>query len=273
MKFKKIKSLKDIERSIIKRYRKDIWSEFIKTIKTHEMIKEGDKIGVAISGGKDSLLLAKLLQELQKHGGKTIELSFIAMDPGYNIEVREQLIENCKMLGIPLNIYDSDIFEITNNNSSKYPCFLCARMRRGFLYDKAKMMGCNKLALGHHFNDVIETTLINLFYGGSIKTMMPKLRADNFVDMELIRPMYSIKEKSIINWINYTGIEPLGCECSVSKKELGSKREEIKKIIADLKLNNNNIDKSIFKAMENIYLNKSLGWIKDDSRESYLDNY
>ena len=191
------KPLKDIERSILKTYRKPIWSKFVKAIKEYELIQEGDKIGVAISGGKDSILMAKLLQELQRHGMVKFELEFIAMDPGYHPQIKSLLKENLEYLGIQTHIYDSGIFEVVDKMANDYPCYMCARMRRGSLYAKAEELGCNKLALGHHFNDVIETTLLNVLYGGNYKTMLPKLKAKNFDNMELIRPLYLIEEEAI----------------------------------------------------------------------------
>ena len=187
------KPLKEIERSIVKTYRKHIWVKFIKAIKEYELIEDGDKIAVAISGGKDSLLMAKLFQELHRYGRQNFELEFIAMDPGYHPEVRKLLEENCQYLNIPVEIYRTDVFEVADRIAGDYPCYMCARMRRGALYSKAQELGCNKLALGHHFNDVIETTLLNLFCAGTVKTMMPKLKAQNFENMELIRPLYLVE--------------------------------------------------------------------------------
>lgn len=214
------KSLATIERSIITKYRKDLWKKFIKAIKEHELIKEGDKIAVAISGGKDSLLMAKLFQELKCHGKDNFELEFIAMDPGYHDSIKQLLVENCNYLNIPVHIFNSNIFDIVDNMAKDYPCYLCARMRRGALYEKAQELGCNKLALGHHFNDVIETTMLNLLYTGNFSTMLPKLKAQNFKGLELIRPMYYIEEATIIDFCNYSGIWPLNCACMVAAKKL-----------------------------------------------------
>ena len=267
------KSLEEIERSIIKRYRKGIWSKFIKVIKDYNLVEDGDKIAVAISGGKDSLLMAKLFQELHKHSQVKFDLEFIAMDPGYHPQIRELLEENCKHLNIPVNIYETKIFDIIDEKAKEYPCYLCARMRRGSLYAKAREMGCNKLALGHHYNDVIETTMLNVLYAGNFKTMLPKLKADNFPDMELIRPLYYVEEEYIKRFIRYTGLWPLNCACMVAAKKVGNKRHEIKDLIAKLKENFNDVDKSIFKAAANVNMNSILGWEKDGEKYSFLDIY
>lgn len=237
------------------------------------MIENGDRIGVAISGGKDSLLMAKLLQELARRKNQDFQLEFIAMDPGYNLEARKLLEENCKYLNIPVRIYKTPIFEIADKMSKSGPCYICARIRRGALYSKAEELGCNKLALGHHFNDVIETTLLNLFYSGNFKTMMPKLRADNFKNIELIRPLFLVEEEYIKNFIQATGIKPLDCACTITEKKLGSKRKEIKKLIESLKISNKYIDRSIFKAAENVDIDRIIGWKKDGEKYSFLDRY
>ncbi|SCI82097.1 tRNA 2-thiocytidine biosynthesis protein TtcA [uncultured Clostridium sp.] len=267
------KTLEEIERSLIKRYRKGIWSKFIKAIKDYNLVEEGDKIAVAISGGKDSLLMAKLFQELHKHRQVDFELEFIAMDPGYHPQIRELLEENCKHLNIPVHIYETKIFDIIDEKAKEYPCYLCARMRRGSLYAKARELGCNKLALGHHYNDVIETTMLNVLYAGNFKTMLPKLKADNFPDMELIRPLYYVEEEYIKRFIRYTGLWPLNCACMVAAKKVGNKRHEIKALIAKLKENFNDVDKSIFKAAANVNMNSILGWEKDGEKYSFLDVY
>ncbi len=265
--------LKDIEKSIIKRYRKNIWSKFIKAIKDYKLVENGDKVAVAISGGKDSLLMAKLFQELKRHGQIQFELEFVAMDPGYHENIRELLIENCEYLNIPLHIFDSGIFEVVDKIAQDYPCYMCAKMRRGALYSKAQELGCNKLALGHHFNDVIETTLINLLYAGSFKTMLPKLKSTNYEGLELIRPMYYIKEQYIERFIQNSGIWPLNCACMVAAKRTSSKRDEMTDLIKQLKENFENVDKSIFKAAQNVNMNAILGWEKDGEKHSYLDFY
>lgn len=267
------KSLKDIEKSLITTYRRDIWAKFIKAIKEYNLIEPGDKIAVAISGGKDSMLMAKLFQELKRHGEDNFELAFIGMDPGYHESIRRLLLENCQYLEIPIELFDSGIFQIVDDMARDYPCFLCAKMRRGALYQKAKELGCNKLALGHHFNDVIETTLLNLFYTGTFKTMLPKLKSSNFKNMELIRPLYHIEEASIEDFTQQSGIWPLNCACMVAAKKIGSKRHEIKSLITELKQNFPNIDKLIFRAAQNVNMDCILGWQKDGVHHSYLDSY
>ncbi|WP_294350373.1 ATP-binding protein [uncultured Clostridium sp.] len=267
------KDLKEIERSIVKRYRKYLWSKFIKAVKEYELVQEGDKIAVAISGGKDSLLMAKLFQELQRHGEVKFDLEFIAMDPGYHPQIKELLKENLNHLGINAHIYDSGIFEVVDRMAQDYPCYLCARMRRGSLYAKAQELGCNKLALGHHYNDVIETTLLNVLYAGNYKTMLPKLKAKNFENLELIRPLYLIEEESIKKWINYSGIWPLNCACMIAAKKVGNKRFEIKELIKELKKNFDGVDKSIFKSASNVSMDSILGWEKDGKKYSFLDEY
>ena len=252
------KTLEEIERSIVKRYRKPIWSKFIKAVKDYQLIEEGDKIAVAISGGKDSLLMAKLFQELKKHGQVNFDVEFIAMDPGYHPQIKDLLIENCEHLNIPVHIYESKIFEIIDEKAKDYPCYLCARMRRGSLYNKARELGCNKLALGHHYNDVIETTMLNVLYAGNFKTMLPKLKADNFEGIELIRPLYYVEEEAIKRFIKYTGLWPLNCACMVAAEKIGNKRHEIKHMIAELKKNFNDVDKSIFNAAANVNMNSIL---------------
>lgn len=267
------KSLKEIERSLVKRYRKPIWSKFIKAIKEYNLVEEGDKIAVAISGGKDSILMAKLFQELKKHGQINFDLEFIAMDPGYHPQIKELLKENLNYLEIPTHIYESGIFDVVDKMANDYPCYLCARMRRGSLYAKAEELGCNKLALGHHFNDVIETTLLNVLYSGNFKTMLPKLKAKNFKNLQLIRPLYLIEEESIKRFINYSGIWPLNCACMIAAEKVGNKRFEIKDMITELKKSFNDVDKSIFKAAENVYMDSILGWDKAGVKHSYLDDY
>lgn len=271
--FNERKPLKDIERSIIKTYRKHIWTKFIKAVKEYELIQDGDKIAVAISGGKDSLLMAKLFQELKNYGTQNFEVEFIAMDPGYHPDIRELLEENCNYLDIPVHIYEANIFEVADKIAKDYPCYMCARMRRGALYGKAQELGCNKLALGHHYNDVIETTMLNVLCAGNFKTMMPKLKAQNFDNMELIRPMYLIEEKYIERFIQNAGIWPLNCACMVSAKKIGNKRHEIKDLIEGLKDNFQNVDSSIFRAAQNVNMEGILGWEEDGEKHSFLDEY
>ncbi|QVK21230.1 tRNA 2-thiocytidine biosynthesis protein TtcA [Mycoplasmatota bacterium] len=263
--------IKDIERSIIKKYRKEIWGKFTRALKEYMLINEGDKVAVAISGGKDSLLLAKLLQEIQRHGKEKFEIEFISMDPGFNKENRKLLEDNCKRLNIPVKIRESHIFDIVDEISKDQPCYLCARMRRGFLYNFAQELGCNKLALGHHFNDVIETTMLNTFYAYEFKTMLPKVKSENYRNMELIRPLYLVKEESIIRWKNYIEMDFMDCGCTVGCKVLGSKRKEIKNFISKYKKVNPNIDKSIFEAACNVNLDSIVGFRKNGVKRSYLE--
>ena len=265
--------LKEIEKSIIKRYRKHLWSKFIKAIKDFSLVEEGDKIAVAISGGKDSLLMAKLFQELKRHGQINFEVEFIAMDPGYHKDIRQLLIDNCNYLNIPIHLFDSQIFEVADRIAQDYPCYMCARMRRGALYNKAQELGCNKLALGHHYDDVIETTMMNLLCAGNFKTMLPKLHATNFEGLELIRPLYYIREENIIRFIQNSGIWPLNCACMVAAKKTGNKRYEIKDLINQLKPNFQDVEKSIFKAAQNVNMDAILGWQKDGEKYSFLDFY
>lgn len=267
------KSLKEIERSIVKTYRKSTWSKFVRAISDYELVKDGDKIAVGISGGKDSLIMAKLFQELKRQKVIKVELEFLAMDPGYHPDIKELLIDNCKHLDIPIHQYDSGIFEVLDKIAQDKPCYMCARMRRGALYRKAEELGCNKLALGHHFNDVIETTMLNILYSANYGTMIPKLKADNYKNMELIRPMYYINEKDIIRFIRNTGLTPLNCACMVAAKETSGKRQEIKELIESLKKNNDNVDMSIFRSAGNVNMGSVIGWQKDGEKHSFLDNY
>ncbi len=266
----------EIERSIIKKYRKDIWSPFMKAVREYRLIEENDKIMVCMSGGKDSFLLAKCFQEIKRHGKVPFDVCYVVMDPGYKEENRKKIIENAEKLNIPIEIFQSDIFEIVQN-VEKSPCYLCARMRRGCLYSKAKELGCNKIALGHHFNDVIETTLLSMFYGAEIKTMLPKLKSDHFEGLELIRPLYYVREDAILAWTKYHHLTFLNCACrfteDVSLKKEESKRLEIKKIIHVLKKQNPMIDYNIFKALDNINLNCVLGVKKQGIYHSYLEEY
>ena len=267
----------EIERSIIKKFRKDIWSKFIKAISDYELIKENDNIMVCISGGKDSFLLAKCIQELIKHGKFPFTAHYVVMDPGYN-KVNRQLIEkNAKLLNVPIEIFETNIFDVTAKVEGN-PCYLCARMRRGYLYSKAKELGCNKIALGHHFDDVIETTLLSMFYGSEIKTMMPKLHSDNFEGLELIRPLYLIKESAVLAWKKYNELTFINCACRFTENctivdDGTSKRKEMKNLVDNLRKINPSIDNNIFTSMNNINLNCVLGTKKDGKYISFLDNY
>ena len=267
----------EIERSIIKKFRKEIWSRFVKGIKEYDLIQDNDKIMICISGGKDSFLLAKCIQELHRHGKQNFTARYVVMDPGYN-EVNRKLIEsNAKELNIPIEIFETDIFDSVASITEGNPCYLCARMRRGCLYSKAKELGCNKIALGHHFDDVIETTLLSMLYGSEIKTMMPKLHSDNFPGMELIRPMFLVKEDDIIAWKKSNDLTFLNCACrfteACSIDDSASKRLEVKKLIKELKKVNPNVDNNIFKALDNVNLNCVIGTKKNGEYESFLANY
>lgn len=268
---------KEIERSIIKKFRKDIWSKFVKAVQEYELIKENDNIMVCISGGKDSFLLAKCIQELQRHGKFHFDAHYVVMDPGYNDYNRDFIIDNARILDVPIEMFNSDIFDVVAT-VDKSPCYLCARMRRGCLYNKAKELGCNKIALGHHFDDVIETTLLSMFYGSEIKTMMPKLHSDNFEGIELIRPLYLVKEEAIISWRNSNELTFINCACRFTEgcslvNDGTSKRKEMKELIKNLRKINKNIDYNIFKSLDNVNLDCVLGTKKDGVYTSFLEDY
>ena len=268
---------KEVERTIITTYRKEIWSKFVRAISNYDLIKEGDKVMVCMSGGKDSFLLAKCIQELVRHGKIKFEAKYVCMDPGYNKKNREYIENNAKLLNIPLEIFKTDIFASVDSMDTKSPCYMCARMRRGHLYAKAQELGCNKIALGHHFDDVIETTLLSMFYGSEIKTMMPKLHSDNFKGLELIRPLFLVKERAILSWKNKNELSFINCACkfteSIESNSSISKRKEIKELIKILKKNNPEIDNNIFKSLDNINLNCVLGYKKDGKYINFLDEY
>ena len=266
------------EQSITKKYRKKIWAPFIRAVKQYELIREGDKIGVCISGGKDSMLMAKLIGLLKRYTEVPFEAVYIVMDPGYNRLNREKIESNARLLGIPVEIFETDIFEIADK-AEKYPCYLCAKMRRGHLYKKAKELGCNKIALGHHFSDVIETTVMAMFYGSQLQGMMPKLHSQNYEGMELIRPMYCIHEDDIIAWSRYNGLEFIQCACKITEKDnddsdgFGSKRREIKELIKELKKSNPNIEKSIFNSIHAVNIETFPAYKKDGETHSFLEEY
>ena len=266
------------EQSITKRYRKKLWAPFIRAVKQYELIQAGDKIAVCISGGKDSMLMAKLFQLLKRYTEVPFEAVYIVMDPGYNKLNRDRIESNAKILKIPIEIFETDIFEITDK-TEKYPCYLCAKMRRGHLYKKAKALGCNKIALGHHFSDVIETTVMAMFYGSQLQGMIPKLHSMNYEGMELIRPMYCIHEDDIIKWANYNGLEFIQCACRITKKDnddtddSGSKRKEIKELIKELKKTNPNIEKSIFNSIHAVNIETFPAYKKDGRLHSFLEEY
>ena len=267
-----------IEQSIIKKFRKPIWRAFTRALNTYDLIQEGDKIAVCISVGKDSMLMAKLFQELKKHGKFQFETVFLVMNPGYNADNWKIIQDNAKLLGIPLTVFESDIFD-TVATIEQNPCYLCARMRRGHLYAQAKALGCNKIALGHHFDDVIETILMGMLYSGKIETMMPKLHSQNFEGMELIRPMYLIKEDAVKAWRDYNGLQFIQCACRFTENCVscgggrGSKRDEMKELIAHFRKESDVIEKNIFKSVHNINLKTVIGYHKDDWTYNFLDDY
>ncbi|MBQ8303430.1 MAG: tRNA 2-thiocytidine biosynthesis protein TtcA [Clostridia bacterium] len=268
----------EIERSIIKKYRKSIWNPFVGAVKEYGLINEGDKIAVCISGGKDSVLLAKCMEQLCRHSEVPFTLKFITMDPGYKKENREKIENNARLLNIPLEIYDSDIFAVANSAGGS-PCYLCARMRRGWLYNKAKELGCNKIALGHHFDDAIETWLLSMLWSGEAKTMLPKLKSDNFPDMELIRPLYKVKEEAIIKWAKSNELSFLNCACRFTEEseefENLSKRRQTKQLIKELKKTNPKADENLFMSMHNVNLGAIVGWRYRDGEElhSFSEKY
>ena len=268
-----VRPLEEIERCIVKRYKKHIWSKFLKAINDYKLISDGDRIAVAISGGKDSLLMAKMFQELKKYSNIDFELVFLAMDPGYRDDIRVKLEELCEYLNIPVKIFESGIFRITDEIARDNPCYMCARMRRGALYNKAEELGCNKLALGHHYDDVIETTMMNILCSGNFKTMLPKIKSSKSGEMQIIRPLYYIREEYIKRFVRYTGIEPLDCACTVTSKKAGNKRYEIKELIASLSENFDNVEKSIFKAAQNVNIDSVLGWEKDGVKHSFMEEF
>ena len=271
---------KEIERSIITKFRKEIWSKFVKAVQDYELINENDKVMVCISGGKDSFLLAKLIEELKKHGKVKFDAIYVTMNPGYNEENKNKILENAKKLNIDLKMFETNIFDSVASLTEGNPCYLCARMRRGHLYNFAKENGCNKIALGHHFDDVIETTLLSLFYGAEIKTMMPKLKSENFEGLELIRPMFYIKEQNIKAWAKYNKLDFINCACRFTEScaindDGTSKRLEMKKLIDKFRKDNKviDIDHNIFTALTNVNLNCVIGYKKDGEKHSFLDDY
>ena len=268
-----------VERSLITTYRKELWKPFILAVKRYELIQAGDKIAVCISGGKDSMLMAKLMQELQKHTNVPFEAVYLVMDPGYNEINRRKIEQNAALLEVPITIFETNVFEVANG-SEKNPCYLCARMRRGCLYSKAKELGCNKIALGHHFNDVIETTVMGMFYGAQLQAMLPKLHSDNFEGMELIRPMYCIHEDDIIRWKNAHELEFIQCACRFTENCTmcdngggGSKRQEVKMLLKRLKKDSPDIEKSIFNSIHAVCLDTMPGWKSGGQEHSFLEHY
>lgn len=268
--------MKDLENSILKTYRKDIFSKFMKAIRDYELIQEGDKIAVCISGGKDSMLMAKCFAMLEKFSKVPFEVKFLVMDPGYKKENLEKIKKNAEFLGIDIQIFTSQIFEVVEG-IEKHPCYLCARMRRGHLYHFAQELGCNKIALGHHYDDVIETTLMNMFYAGEIRTMMPKLHATNFENMQLIRPLFLVKEEAIIRWRDHHHLDFLQCACrfteDAEREASVSKRKEVKELIKTYKQINPFLDANIFRSVSNVNLDKVIEYYDDDKRVNFLENY
>lgn len=270
---------KEVERSIVKKFRKEIWRKFTKAINEYEMIKDGDKIAVCISGGKDSMLMAKLFQELERHGRKNFEVVYLVMNPGYNELNYQTILNNARLLNVPVTVFKTEIFD-TVADITDSPCYLCARMRRGYLYSKAKELGCNKIALGHHFDDVIETILMGMLYGGQVQTMMPKLHSTNFEGMELIRPLYLIREADIIKWMHYNELHFIQCACRFTENcascggtEKGSKRAEIKDLIRELSEKSPHIEKNIFRSVENVNLSTVIAYKKNGVKYHFLDAY
>lgn len=275
---RELEKYREIERSIIKKYRKTIWNNFIGAVKEYELIKKDDSIAVCISGGKDSMLLAKCMQELSRHSEVPFSVKYIVMDPGYADKNRNLLKENIKLMNIDAQIFESDIFDVVDTAGGS-PCYLCARMRRGALYSKAKSIGCNKIALGHHFDDVIETLLMSMMYSSEIKTMLPKLHSTNFEGMELIRPLYKVKERDIISWVNYNDLKFLQCACHFTEEsshnEELSKRKEIKELIKTLRETNRDVDDNIFRSLHNVNMATIPAWRDSDSGQihSFLEKY
>lgn len=266
-----------IERSIITTYRKAIWSPFVLAVKKYRLIKKGDKIAVCISGGKDSMLLAKLMQELQNHGETEFDLRFIVMDPGYNKENRKKIEENAKLLGIPIEIFETDVFASSLAAAGDAPCYLCARMRRGYLYAKAKELGCNKIALGHHKSDVIETTLMAMLYGGQIQGMLPRLKSKNFDGLELIRPLYCVNEQDVLKWKEGNGLDFIACACkfteNTAKEAVFSARKRVKQLIAELKKENPCLEDNIFQSIHNVQLDTLVRYKTNGTEVSFLQKF
>ena len=276
---KQLEKYQEIERSIITTYRKTLWSPFVLAVQKYQLIEAGDKIAVCISGGKDSMLLAKLMQELHRHSEVPFELLFLVMDPGYNQENLERIQENAKLMQVPITVFTSDIFAASEHASAEAPCYLCARMRRGHLYAKAKELGCNKIALGHHKSDVIETTLMGMLYGGQIQGMLPRIASTNFEGMELIRPMYCILERDILRWQEYNDLTFIACACKFTQKLTGSDedtfsaRRKVKELIAELKRENDNVENNIFQSIHNVQLDTLAEYKKEGEKHSFLEKF
>ena len=276
---KQLTKAQKIERSMITTYRKTLWSPFVLAVKKYALISAGDKIAVCISGGKDSMLLAKLMQQLQRHSEVPFELVFLVMDPGYNAENRKKIEENAALLEVPITIFESNVFDAAESADEQSPCYLCARMRRGHLYAKAKELGCNKIALGHHKSDVIETTVMGMLYGGQIQGMLPRIQSTNFEGIELIRPLYCILEEDILRWKEYNGLQFIACACKFTQKTTGgdedsfSARRRVKALIADLKKENPNVENNIFQSIHNVQLDTLAEYKTDGIKHSFLDKF
>lgn len=276
---KELERYQQIERSIITTYRKTIWSPFVLAVKKYRLIDAGDKIAVCISGGKDSMLLAKLMQELHRHSEVPFELAFLVMDPGYNEENRKKIEENARLLNVPITVFESDVFAAAEGASADSPCYLCARMRRGHLYAKAKELGCNKIALGHHKSDVIETTVMGMLYGGQMQGMLPRIKSANFEGMELIRPLYCVLENDILRWKEYNGLDFIACACRFTKNLTGgdtdsfSARRRVKQLIAELKKENPNVENNIFQSIHNVQLDTLAEYKQNGEKHSFLEKF
>jgi len=276
---KQLTDIQLIERSLHKKFRKSIWKPFVAGIQRYQLIQENDSIAVCISGGKDSMIMAKLMQALHSYSDFHFHVKFIVMDPGYNEINRQRVISNAARLAIPIEIFESNIFDVVTE-TDRSPCYLCARMRRGFLYSYAQKLGCNKIALGHHFNDVVETTLMGLLYGAQVQTMMPKVKSKNFLGMELIRPMYCVHEEMIIAWARYNNLQFIQCACPLSEScnildasGGASKRQEVKALLKELKQSSKDVEKSIFQAIHSVNLDTIIGYKLDDVEHSFLERY
>ncbi len=268
-----LKSNAEIERALICDFRKTAWTPFTKAVREYRLINEGDSVAVAVSGGKDSILMAKLMQELHRHSRVKFDLHFISLDPGFNKANLDLLKENCSHLGIDTHIFSRKLFSVVDDLAREYPCYLCARMRRGALYAAAQELECNKVALGHHFDDVIETILLNVLCSGKYQTMMPELKSTNFENMELIRPMYYIREDDIKQIASWCGIRAMNCGCIVAAEKTSSKRREIKELIKTLGKTFRDVDKSIFQSSKNVFQDAIIEWVKGEERKSFLDEY
>ena len=276
---KELERYQQIERSIITTYRKTLWSPFVLAVKKYRLIDAGDKIAVCISGGKDSMLLAKLMQQLQRHSEVPFELVFLVMDPGYQAENRRKIEENAQLLQVPITVFESDVFEAAETVCAESPCYLCARMRRGHLYAKAKELGCNKIALGHHKSDVIETTVMGMLYGGQLQGMLPRIKSTNFEGMELIRPLYCILENDILRWKEHNGLDFIACACKFTQRLTGcdddtfSARKRVKEWIAQLKKENSNVENNIFQSIHNVQLDTLAEYKQNGEKHSFLEKF